>query len=242
MAEVQAGARAARRAPAAGEHGGDGARLAAALGVAPSAVLDLSQSLNPCTPDVADRAVRRLDALGRYPDPGPATVALAVAVGAEPDRVVLTNGGAEAIALVAADVGEGWVEDPEFSLYARHLRWVRRGAGRWRSNPRNPTGELAGTGERAEVWDEAFWPLASGTWTRGDAERGAVVVGSLTKVFSCPGLRVGYVICPDPAMAERLRARQPAWSVNGLACALVPDLLDAADLGRWAAALRVLRG
>jgi histidinol-phosphate/aromatic aminotransferase/cobyric acid decarboxylase-like protein len=230
-----------RRVPPPGPHGGDGARLAAALGLEPSGVLDLSQSLNPCVDDVAARAAGRLDALARYPDPAEATIALAVTLGADPDRVVLTNGGSEAIALVAAEVEEGWFEAPEFSLYARHLRSVRPGAGRWRSNPRNPTGELAQAGETAAVWDEAFWPLATGTWTRGDADRGAIVVGSLTKTFSCPGLRVGYVVCPDGATAGRLRARQPAWAVSGLACALVPDLLDRADLPRWASRVRGLR-
>jgi len=145
---------------------------------------------------------------------------------------------------VAADVGEGWVEPPDFSLYERHLPVVRRGAGRWRSNPCNPTGELAPAPATAAVWDEAFWPLATGTWTRGDAGEdatGAYVVGSLTKTFACPGLRVGYAICPDGAVAARLRARQPAWSVSGLACEVVPELVAAADLGAWAAQVKALR-
>ena len=87
------------------------------------------------------------------------------------------------------------------------------------------------------MWDEAFYPLATGTWTRGDvaAGRAAVVVGSLTKVFACPGLRVGYVHA-DPAVTARLAERQPRWAVNGLAAAVVPELLARADLPRWAAA------
>ena len=204
-------------------------------------MLDLSLSLNPCAPDVAALARSRVESLRRYPDPALATAALAGALGVEAERVVLTNGGSEAIALVAAEMGAGWVEPPEFSLYRRHLPEVRRGAGRWRSNPCNPTGELAGAGERAAVWDEAFWPLATGTWTRGDADDGAVVVGSLTKTFACPGLRVGYALCPDAAMAQRLRRRQPEWSVSGLAAALVPDLMSSADLPGWATAVRLLR-
>jgi len=155
--------------------------------------------------------------------------------------VVLTNGGAEAIAVVAAEVGEGWVEPPEFSLYARHLPALREGSGRWRSNPCNPRGRLAPAGAVAAVWDEAFWPLATGTWSRGDTDEGAIVVGSLTKVFACPGLRLGYVITPEGGMAAALRARRPEWSVSGLACALLPDLLAAADLPAWAAAVRSLR-
>jgi histidinol-phosphate/aromatic aminotransferase/cobyric acid decarboxylase-like protein len=228
-------------APAPGEHGGDGARLAAALGVGPDDVLDLSASLNPCAPDVAVLAARHLGSLRRYPDDGPATVTLAGCLGVDPDRVVLTNGGAEAIALVASDVGRGWVEAPDFSLYERHLPALDPAAGRWRSNPRNPTGELAAADDDAAVWDEAFYPLATGEWTRGDAERGAIVVGSLTKLFACPGLRLGYVLAPDAERAERIRRRRPAWAVSGVACALVPELLAAADLAGWSRRVAELR-
>ncbi|HYX44312.1 MAG TPA: aminotransferase class I/II-fold pyridoxal phosphate-dependent enzyme, partial [Acidimicrobiales bacterium] len=114
-----------------------------------------------------------------------------------------------------------------FSLYPRS------GGPRWRSNPHNPTGRLAeGT---ADVWDEAFYPLATGRWTRGDADQGAFVVGSLTKVFACPGLRLGYVLAPDGPTARRVAVRQTTWSVNGLAASALGDLLATADLPAWAA-------
>ncbi|MGH8984640.1 MAG: aminotransferase class I/II-fold pyridoxal phosphate-dependent enzyme [Acidimicrobiia bacterium] len=196
-------------------------------------------SLNPCAPDVAERVRHHADAVTRYPDPGAATAALAAAVQVDEARLVLTNGGAEAIALVAAEHPCGDVDPCDFSLYARHLNWVEPTGPRWRSNPRNPTGQLADRGEKAAVWDEAFYPLATGEWSRRDF--GAVVVGSLTKVFACPGLRAGYVVAPDPKFADALRARQPEWSLNGLAAAILPELLAAADLRRWAVTIRQLR-
>ena len=52
-------------APAPGDHGGDGRRLAAALGIAPDEVLDLSATLNPCAPDVAALAAAHLEELSR---------------------------------------------------------------------------------------------------------------------------------------------------------------------------------
>jgi histidinol-phosphate/aromatic aminotransferase/cobyric acid decarboxylase-like protein len=229
--------------PPAGPHGGDAAAVAAALGCDAAEILDLSASLNPDAPDVAALAAPRLDSLGRYPDPTAATGAMAAALGTTPDRVLLTNGGAEAIALVAQDLGRAAVALPgEFSLYARHLAEVVDPAGdpqapRIRSNPNNPTGRLASAGDTAAVWDEAFYPLATGRWSRGDvaAGRAAFEVGSLTKVFACPGLRVGFVH-GEPAAIRRLAGRQPRWSLNGLAAALVPDLLARADLPAWAAA------
>ena len=224
--------------PAPGDHGGDGARLAASLGVSPDEVLDLSMSLNPYAPDVANLARRHVDALRRYPDSEEAHDALARAIGIDRGRLVLTNGGAEAIALVAAEWPNGDVADPEFSLYARHLETVAPGAPRWRSNPHNPTGRLAAPDETAAVWDEAFYPLATGCWTRGDD---AIVVGSLTKVFACPGLRIGYVVTPDADTASCVGRRQSEWALNSLACAVLPDLLAQCDVAACAAAIRVAR-
>lgn len=221
----------ADRVPASGGHGGDGLAVAAALGLDPADVVDLSQSLNPFAPSAAAVVARHLDAVGRYPDAGRATAAMAEALGVEVSRLVLTNGGSEAIALVSGAIGGSVVAEPEFSLHPRSA-----GGPTWRSNPNNPTGVLAPPGARADVWDEAFYPLATGEWTRGDA--GAVVVGSLTKVFACPGLRIGYVLADEPA---RCTAGQSAWPVNSLALAALPELLASADLGAWHRAIAARR-
>ncbi len=215
-------------------HGGDGFRLAAGLGLDPSEVLDLSASLCPVAPDPGPVVAAHLDALGRYPDTARATACLAETMGVEPEHLLLTNGGAEAIHLVGAHLG-GTVEEPDFSLYPRH------GGPRWRSNPNNPLGTLAGPADQAGVWDEAFWPLATGTWTRGDHLHGAVVVGSLTKLLACPGLRIGYVLCGDPAIMDAIRGGQPAWPLNGLAAEALPDLLAPVDLPAWAEGVAALR-
>jgi histidinol-phosphate/aromatic aminotransferase/cobyric acid decarboxylase-like protein len=228
--------------PAAGAHGGDVVAVAKALGREPSEILDLSASFNPDAPDLAALAKSQLDSLSRYPDATAATDAMAVALEASAESVLLTNGGAEAIALVAGHLGRAAVGRPEFSLYARHLAEAVDPAAdptapRIRSNPNNPTGRLAADADVAAVWDEAFYPLSTGAWSRGDvaAGRAAIVIGSLTKVLACPGLRVGYVHA-DPAVIARLADRQPRWALNGLAAALVPELLARADLPAWAAA------
>ncbi len=241
--------------PPPGPHGGDGARVAAALGIPPDSVLDLSASLNPVAPPIAPILSKYLDVMVRYPDPAQATLALAAAIGVDASRLVLTNGGAEAIALVASELGAGWVDEPDFSLYRRHLAVLDPMAPRFASNPHNPTGRLVPADSRptaapvtsstpwgcAGVWDEAFFPMATGTWTRGDAERGCYVAGSLTKLFACPGLRAGYLLAPNEAAAERIRSRQPHWAVNGLVCAALPEMLDGLDLAATASAIARLR-
>lgn len=229
--------------PPAGSHGGDGARVAAALGIDPASMIDLSASMNPFAPDVpallADLLRREGSAVNHYPDSTDATITLADAIGVDADQLVLTNGGAEAIALTAAHLQVGNVVEPEFSLYRRHLTAIDLDAPRWRSNPSNPLGQLAAPGDTAGVWDEAFYPIATGRWTRGDAC--AWRLGSLTKLWNCPGLRLGYVIAPTIADAEAIRHRQPRWSVNGLALAVLPELLAATDLPSWSAQINSLR-
>jgi len=223
------------------EHGGDGKRLAVALGIDPNSILDLSASLNPFAPDVTALLAEHLESVKCYPDSSVAIRSLARALGVEEERVLLTNGGAEAIALAAQEIKTGDVHQPEFSLYERYLERVLPGAPLFRSNPNNPTGQLASPTASASLWDEAFYPLATGRWTRGDADNGAVVVGSLTKVFACPGLRIGYLIAPEDTLVKRLSKRQPQWAVNSLALSVLPALLDQAELDSWMHAIAAVR-
>lgn len=216
--------------PPPGTHGGDGPKLAHSLGLDPTNIVDLSQSLNPFAPDVASIVGRQLHTIGCYPDPEIATRTLADVLGIDPARVLLTNGGSEAISLVARHLGGQVRSEPEFALHPRN------GSGPvWRSDPHNPSGQLADREEIADVWDEAFYPLATATWT---ANRPGVAVGSLTKVFACPGLRLGYVISDD---AEELARLQPHWSVSSLSLAALPHMLELADLAAWSRSILTAR-
>ncbi len=195
-------------------------------------MLDLSQNLNPFAPDVALLVARHLDTLRHYPDPREATALLAEVMGVQTSRLLLTNGGSEAIAVVVAEIGGRVAAEPEFALHPRSATGPV-----WRSDPHSPSGRLAGAELHADVWDEAFYPLATGTW---GAERhaGSVVVGSLTKIFACPGLRLGYVVSDD---IGRFARHQPHWSVSAPALATVPDLLECAVVPGWAVRIRTAR-
>jgi len=90
-------------------------------------------------------------------------------------------------------------------------------------NPTNPTGVLHPAGAlrelrapgRVVVVDEAFMDNVSGEPDSliGPAMDGLLVVRSLTKTWSIPGLRIGYVV-GDPDLVAGLAAHQPAWPVS----------------------------
>jgi histidinol-phosphate/aromatic aminotransferase/cobyric acid decarboxylase-like protein len=114
-------------------------------------------------------------------------------------------------------------------------------------NPSNPTGDFLGAREmRAYIetvcargshvlvdesmlmWLGHEWRaeslVAQGEWLRRmHAERGVtvVVLHSWTKIWACPGLRIGSCVCPTAAVAQRVRARQVPWSLNSPALAFL---------------------
>ena len=98
--------------------------------------------------------------------PTAAAASLAAAMDVDEDLVVLTNGGAEGgrprRPARAGRLGRrsGVLAVPP----APHRGATRRA--RWRSNPSNPLGRLADADATARVWDEAFYPLATGQWSR----------------------------------------------------------------------------
>jgi len=95
-------------------------------------------------------------------------------------------------------------------------------------NPTNPTGVLHPAPAirrlvkpgRLVVVDEAFIDFVPGQRESLAAQAipGLVVVRSLTKLWSIPGVRAGYVLA-EPAIIEELRAKQTPWSVSTLAAA-----------------------
>jgi len=95
-------------------------------------------------------------------------------------------------------------------------------------NPTNPTGVLHQRQSilallrpgRVVVVDEAFMDVVAGETESFLRERhpGLVVIRSLTKHWSIPGIRAGYVV-GDAAVNADLRAQQAPWSVSAPAIA-----------------------
>jgi cobyrinic acid a,c-diamide synthase len=95
-------------------------------------------------------------------------------------------------------------------------------------NPTNPTGVLHPAATirallrpgRVVVVDEAFMDAVPGEVESlaGESRPGLLVVRSLTKHWSVPGIRAGYVV-GDPALVRELARGQTPWSVSGPAIA-----------------------
>lgn len=113
------------------------------------------------------------------------------------------------------------------------------------ANPNNPTGTLmsradlerlvarAGATGATLAVDEAFLGFVAGgealsLAARAAASSGVLVVGSLTKLYCLPGLRLGYAVA-TPERIAALAALQPAWSVNALAQDALLACLEQAD-------------
>jgi histidinol-phosphate/aromatic aminotransferase/cobyric acid decarboxylase-like protein len=95
-------------------------------------------------------------------------------------------------------------------------------------NPASPSGTLEPAAAllalrrpgRTVVVDEAFMGIVPGEPGSLARERlgDVIVVRSLTKLLSIPGLRAGYAIA-SPPLAAALRAVRPPWSANAIALA-----------------------
>ncbi|MGC1304824.1 MAG: threonine-phosphate decarboxylase CobD [Caulobacteraceae bacterium] len=225
---------------------GHGGRLAAARRAfpgAPTPWLDLSTGVNP-RPYPAPHASRT--ARARLPDPDETRaleVAAAHAFGCGPERVLATPGAEAAIRLLASaiDMGSVAIAGPTYSGHEAAWReagvptsLIRRsdaGAATAEAivlvNPNNPDGAAMPASEAAAIlaarrgWlimDESFVETAPALSVAGIEAARLVVLRSFGKFYGLAGLRLGFVI-GEPALIERLRARQGEWPVSADAIA-----------------------
>ncbi|GEN25200.1 pyridoxal phosphate-dependent aminotransferase [Halomonas cupida] len=88
--------------------------------------------------------------------------------------------------------------------------------------------EAARCSDTLVVIDEAFIDFAVDQTPLDDLlaqDYPLVLLRSLTKFYTLAGLRIGYLLAGAERIG-RLAAHQSAWSVNGLAAAIVPPLLN----------------
>ncbi len=225
-------------------HGSVAASELAGLGLLPGEVIDFSVNTNPLGPAPSVLAAIASADWRRYPgdDEWPLRRALAERAGVEAAQVVLGNGSAELLWLVAlASLRPGEraaIAGPTFGEYARAARVAgaevyqveaptaaRDARLLFLCNPNNPTGAyrladevaslLDDVPDRLLVLDEAYAGFVEERWPSEPllARGNLVILRSMTKDHALPGLRLGYALAA-PEVAQALEAVRPPWSVN----------------------------
>lgn len=228
-------------------HGANPEKLYAAAGLpTPAKIYDFSTNTN-AVPQREGFVPDLRAALEDYPDGDCLALreALAREFGAPAENILVSSGSNEAIYIIAsyAAARENLILQPVYGEYKKALDGYgartrnifslaeadgARGAAVWLCNPCNPTGalipgaELDAAAERNPetlfIIDEAYRDFV---WTdelpRAPKIMPNVVrLRSLTKIYDLCGARVGALVSHEAAV-EKIKARQPEWSVSGLA-------------------------
>lgn len=168
--------------------------------------------------------------------------------------VVVTNGATEAIYILAhlCRDGRSLILSPTFReyqdacrLYGHEVEFytdinaIWEGSDMvWICNPNNPTGKIIPPDRiisLADKWretifviDQAYADYGIGSVISPEEvlrHPNIVILGSMTKRFSIPGLRIGYAVASE-AIADRMRGLKMPWSVNTIAIRAGHYLLD----------------
>lgn len=235
-------------------------------------MLDFSANLNPLGPPRwLNEALKDIsESFSRYPDPTYAQVneVLAHQEGLDREQALVSNGGAEAIFLVAKhfEGKKALIVQPTFVEYERAclhyhvetedvfldvqddftfpleqiLAKLNKVQALFICRPNNPTGTVVQeevirilleeglNTDTTIIIDEAFVDFLPDTlhglskWVNDYPN--LILLRSLTKMYTIPGLRIGYIMARGETI-RALRSYQIPWSVNALASALVPKLL-----------------
>ena len=228
-------------------HGANPEKLYAAAGLpTPAKIYDFSTNTN-AVPQRGGFVPDLRAALEDYPDGDCLALreALAREFGAPAENILVSSGSNEAIYIIAsyAAARENLILQPVYGEYKKALDGYgartrnifslaeaegARGAAVWLCNPCNPTGalisgaELDAAAERNPetlfIIDEAYRDFV---WTEELPRAPKILpnvvrLRSLTKIYDLCGVRVGALVSHEAAV-EKIRARQPEWSVSGLA-------------------------
>ena len=178
----------------------------------------------------------RMAVVRSYPEPSAASLEQMIAreCGISPDEVLVTSGAVDAIYLIAQAYrheGTCHILQPTFREYEDACRVFgyqqsNEGALCWLCNPNNPTGDvmavedvlaLAGL-HRLLIVDQSYEdytmaPLLQPADVVG--QDNIILLHSMTKRYTVPGLRLGYVTASS-AIIRRLREQYRPWAINAL--------------------------
>lgn len=211
-----------------------------------SEILDLSTGLHPNgAPDwIADWLQNHAGLVAQYPDVQgePARSHLATYLGVDAEHVLITAG-AQAVIEVIFQAMPWQSMAIEVPCYNEPIRCATRAGCAvhifekhtllpptdmlWLTSPHNPTGEEKVFPAHTQgVFDESYMPFQQRQ--RLGLLNGVIRLGSLTKTFCIPGLRLGYVVA-DKTTIHQLQTWLSPWPAPTFALHLLPKLLQEAD-------------
>lgn len=220
-------------------HGGSGKRECEKT---KKEVLDFSASVNPYPPRVSWKCGPFF--LEHYPDDSYARLKEVIArtFQREPEEICVGNGSIELIRtsckiLLSNKKASFYTETPTFGEYAysaemyggRRAELISDANLCFVCNPNNPTGTLRSREEMRTFLDaaeqqngmlcidEAFIELSDPAQSLVSEEsQNLLILRSLTKCFSVPGIRFGYGF-GDPDLISKIEAARLPWTVNSYA-------------------------
>lgn len=190
--------------------------------------------------------MERESLLTSYPEPEPYTLGkeLAQRLRVFPENILITNGAVEGIYLIAlAFIGSfSAILEPTFNEYRDacelfehqcrsyfRIKDLCKADLAWICNPNNPTGKaiegtklletISANPRTLFIVDQAYHNYTSKEMLTPSIVRrypNVVILQSLTKDFSVPGLRIGYIVA-DAGVIRQIQSVRMPWSVNSVA-------------------------
>jgi threonine-phosphate decarboxylase len=227
------------------------------------------------SPDLLWHLQQNMHRIGNYPEPDAANLCLKIAGyhRIKNMQVMAFNGSVDAFYTIALAFRgmHSAILSPAFAEYEDACRMhnhqlslftpdeeLLKADLYWMGNPNNPDGRIFSFSEIEEflekhpksilVVDEAyagFIPEFRSAIELTEKFENLIVVRSLTKCCSIPGLRLGYVVTSEK-LATALRNFQQPWSVNALAQEAgkfllenrIPDLIDPVTISKLSKSLQ----
>ncbi|MDQ6961048.1 MAG: aminotransferase class I/II-fold pyridoxal phosphate-dependent enzyme [Mariprofundaceae bacterium] len=209
-------------------------------------ILDLSTGLNPKgAPDFLPQWLKdNANLVTHYPDTDaePARSAIAQDMGVDPSSVWICAGAQEAIEVIfsamqwksVAIMHPCYTEPIRCANRAHcHVKLFQFGEtypeseALWLTSPHNPCGrESSFPKDRKGVLDESYMPFSQRR--KIGLLPDVIRIGSLTKTFCIPGIRLAYIIA-SPEQINRVRVWLPPWPASTFALHLLAKLLPLAD-------------
>ena len=186
--------------------------------------LDFSANVSPLgLPEGVAQAIRdALPLADRYPDPLCRTLraALSRAEGVPQEHILCGNGAADLIFRLvwAVKPHKALVTAPTFAEYASALDTVGCEVKRFLLDETN---DFAPTDALVDAVDESildFLPDADGWTAKPLLESGnLVILKAFTKLYGMAGVRLGYCLCGDETLLEKMQTAGQPWAVSSLA-------------------------